>query len=103
MVPESPAPTTTAFLRFPRLVFRITLIVEFGATGLDVENAHRFDAIGAGLRVEQLAVVRCRHAGKADEAPARLVAVAAVDRIAEEAFFGISPEHSEKQFCRQRR
>ena len=66
---------------------------------LDVENAHRLGAVRLGI-VEVVLVGAGGHAGKSDQLPADLVAVAAVHRIGKVAFLGIAPEQVEEELRR---
>ena len=69
--------------------------VDLCFTALDVQNADRHGVIRFGI-VEVFAVRAGGYAGKSQQRPSRLAAVAAIHRIGKETFLGVAPEQIEK-------
>src|ERR1041384_1041563 len=106
MVPLRPTPTTTASTGFSLVgmsvlsheqhMLGMAMLVERALALQDVLDRH-------GQRVVRHAVlldmgrIRGGNAGEADELPANLLAVAAVDRIRKEAFDGVVEHHVEEE------
>src|SRR5258706_703700 len=112
MVPVRPTPTITASTGLSRVamsallpgdehVLRVAGLVHLGAAFEDVEDRHRLRGVGHAVLVDMTRV----HGGDAwetDQLPAGLVAVAAVDRVAEEALDGVVEQQVEEEPCRHR-
>src|SRR5689334_1196612 len=107
--PTSPLPTTTTSTGFnfvAATLFPLALLdhdvlcealrVDLRVSELDVENAHRLGAIQLGF-IDVLPVGAGGQAGKSQEFPARLAAVAAVHRVGKITLFGIAPEQVEEK------
>src|SRR5580658_1429933 len=108
--PTTPLPTTTTSTDFSFAadisafpvavardddVLRKAFRVDRHLTGLDVEHADGFGAVGLAAG-DQFAVLAAGHAGESEQLPAHFVAVAAVQRIGEVPLFGVAPQHIEE-------
>src|SRR5882672_3824721 len=112
MVPLSPTPTTTASTGLSRVaigsvlpreqhVLRMPGLVERRLPLEDVDDRYRQRVVRHAVLLNVLRVHR-GDAGKADQLPADLVAVAAVDRIGEEALDGVVQQQVEEEARRHR-
>src|SRR4051794_13096475 len=112
MEPARPTPTTTASTGFSLVAMSALLLHEEDVLRMArlVEDAFPFEDIDDGdrQRVVRHAVlfdevrIYGRDARKADQLPADLVAIAAVDRIREEALDGVLQQHVEEEARRHR-
>src|ERR1700688_43510 len=88
MAPVQPSPIVTASTSFNRVTMSASL--------REVRNGLRLgDVAFVAIFIDDVGVGR-RQAGEAEHPPRRLVAVAAIDRIAEEAFHGQRQEAGEE-------
>src|SRR5262245_18286457 len=107
--PTTPLPTTTASTRFIFVVVTLlsSLLLQHDVPGkalridlrrlyLAVEYAHGLRTIRFGI-VEVVLVLAGRHAGKSDELPSYLAAVAAIQGVGEKTLLGVAPEQIEKK------
>src|SRR5436853_5235589 len=111
MVPLKPTPTTTASTGFSLVamsvlsheqhVLRVTVLVERAFAFQDVDDRYRQRVVRHAMLLDVLRVDG-GHAGKADQLPADLVAVAAVYGVGEEAFDGVVEEQVEEETRRHR-
>src|SRR3954471_65415 len=111
IVPLKPTPTITASTGFSLVatsvlfheqhVLRVTVLVERALAFQDVDDRHRQRVVRHAVLLDMLRVDG-GYAGKADQLPADLVAVAAVDRIGEEALDGVVEEQVEEETRRHR-
>src|SRR5207302_8563852 len=111
MEPLKPTPTTTASTGFSFVamsvlsheqhMLRMTMLVERGLALEDVGDRHRQRVVRHAVLFNEMRVHR-GDARKADELPADLAAVAAVDRIGEEALDGVLEQHVEEEARRHR-
>src|SRR5258706_8113088 len=106
--PTTPLPTMTtstgfifvAVTLFPPFPFQHDVLheafcVDLCLAELDVEDADRRGVIRFGI-VEVFAVRAGGHAGKSQQRPSALAAVAAIHRIGKETFLSVAPEQIEK-------
>src|SRR5690349_20551864 len=106
MVPVKPTPTTTASTGFSfvamsvlpheQCVLRMAVLVERALALEKVDDGDGQRVVRHAVLVDVLRIDR-RDAGKADQLPADLVAVAAVDRIGEEALDGVVEQQVEEE------
>src|SRR5437660_8773053 len=111
MEPLSPTPTTTTSADFSLVamsvlsheehMLRMAMLVERGLALEDVGDRHGQRVVRHAVLLHQVCVHR-RDAGEADQLPADLAAVAAVDRIGEVALDGVVEEHVEEEARRHR-
>src|SRR5215467_15150907 len=115
IVPVTPTPTTTTSTGFslvaiavssvqPRQqhVLRMAVLVGRNGVVLHVRDRHRLSVVGHAVLLDVLAVGG-GDAGESHELPGDLVAVAAVDRVGEEALDRVREEQVEEECSRQRR
>src|SRR5689334_5030974 len=102
--PTTPLPTTTTSTDFSFVsdisiclvalddhMLRKAFRVDRHLTGLDVEHADGFGVVRLAAG-DQMAVFATRHSGESEQLPTHFVAVAAIQRIGEIPFVGISPQ-----------
>src|ERR1700688_838672 len=92
--PVQPRPTMTTSTSF-------SLVVMSCSPSAHVRDAGGIDAVLLVAILLDVLVMHRDHAGKADHLPARLVAVAAVDRVREHAFHDVLVERREEDARRQ--
>src|SRR5205823_6127720 len=106
IVPLKPTPTTTASTGFSFVamsvlshqehMLRVTMLVERGLALEAVGDRYRQRVVRHAVLFHEMRVHR-RDARKTDQLPTDLVAVAAVDRIGEEALDGVVEQHVEEE------
>src|SRR5580704_1879189 len=89
MAPVQPSPIVTASTSFNRVTMSASPL------GKVRDRLRLGDVAFVAIFIDEIGVGR-RQAGKAEHSPRRLVAVAAIDRIAEEAFHGERQEPGEE-------
>src|SRR5438105_3363843 len=111
MVPLRPTPTTTASTGFNRVAMSVlshqkhmlgmAVLVEHRFILQNVEDRHRQRVVWHAVLLDVLRIDG-RYAREAHQLPADLLAVAAVDRIGEEAFDGVVEKQAEEKSRRHR-
>src|SRR5438105_3704895 len=111
IVPLKPTPTTTASTGFNLVAMsvlsheqhvpRVTVLVERALAFQDIDDRYGQRVVRHAMFLDVLRVDG-GYPGKADQLPADLVAVTAVDRIGEEALDGVVEEQVEKEARRHR-